>query len=80
MNQCLKTFGFLIVVALFTTACGTRVGQSQLSEDRAPRLLHFEDLLGKPLPDKQIADFIVNNNCSKTGQSNRVKMWVLPYG
>lgn len=58
MNKLFKTLSFLAVLALFATACGAQAVQAVGSATS------YQAVLGKPLNDKDVADFIASNNCS----------------
>ncbi|HKY53158.1 MAG TPA: hypothetical protein VJM08_02580 [Anaerolineales bacterium] len=61
-NLPILTLWVFIAVTLFATACGAQVVQA------APKAATYEAVLGKSLHDREVADFIVSNNCSSTGQ------------
>ena len=67
MNKRFQILSILAALALFATACGAQVVQAQQAQ-AAPKAAAYEAVLGKPLHDKDVADFIVSNSCSSTGQ------------
>ena len=67
MNKRFQILSILAALALFATACGAQVVQAQQAQ-AAPKAAAYEAVLGKSLHDKDVADFIVSNNCSSTGQ------------
>ena len=67
MNKRFQIFSILAALALFATACGAQVVQAQPAQ-AAPKAAAYETVLGKSLHDQAVADFIVSNNCSSTGQ------------
>lgn len=68
MNKLFKIFSLLAAIALFTTACGAQIVQAQPAEAAAPKAITYEAVLGKPVGDQEVADFIVRNNCSSAAQ------------
>ena len=68
MNKLFKTFSILAAIALFSTACGAQIVQAQPAELVPPRAITYEAMLGKSLNNKDIADFIVRENCSRAAQ------------
>jgi len=58
MNKLFKILSFLAVIALFVTACGGQVAQA------AGSAVNYQAVLGKSLDNKDVAEFIVSNNCS----------------
>ena len=67
MNKLFQILSILAALALFATACGAQVVQAQPAQ-AAPKAAAYEAVLGKSLHDQAVADFIVSNNCSSTGQ------------
>ena len=67
MNKRFQILSILAALALFATACGAQVVQAQPAQ-AAPKAAAYEAVLGKSLHDQAVADFIVSNNCSSTGQ------------
>jgi hypothetical protein len=67
MNKLFQILSILAALALFATACGAQVVQAQPAQ-AVPKAAAYEAVLGKSLTDKDVADFIVGNNCSRTGQ------------
>lgn len=67
MNKRFQILSILAALALFATACGAQVVQAQQAQ-AAPKAAAYETVLGKSLHDQDVADFIVSNNCSSTGQ------------
>ena len=64
-----KNFTILSIVAvLFALAFSALVVQAQPAEKVAPDAAAYEAVLGKPLNDRDVADFITSNNCSGTNQ------------
>jgi len=75
MNKFFKTLSFLAVIALFATACGAQAAQA------ASPAISYQAVLGKSLNDKDVADFIVSNNCSAVNsfqlcQNAGVALWL----
>lgn len=68
MNKLFQKLSLLAALALFATACGAQVVQAQPVDRAVLKAAAYEAVLGKSLHDKDVADFIVSNNCSGTGQ------------
>jgi hypothetical protein len=68
MNKFFKTFSLLAVITIFVTACGARVAQPRPKEPTAPKDVIYQDVLGKPLNDEAVADFVAENTCSSANQ------------
>lgn len=64
MNQRFKALRFLIMIALFATACGTQAVPMQPKEQGTGKVAPYQDVLGKSLTEKVVADFITSNHCS----------------
>src|SRR5687768_12603312 len=62
MNKFFKTLSFIAVMMLFATACSTPVAQA------APAAAGYQAVLGKPVSDNSVADFIASNKCSSVSQ------------
>lgn len=67
MNPLLKIFGAFAGVSLFLASCGARSVQSEEGE-RAVQSSPYESVLGKPLTDEAVSDFVTSNNCSSANQ------------
>jgi hypothetical protein len=67
-NFSILTLWVFAALALFATACGAQVVQAQPADRAAPKAAAYEAVLGRSLNDKDVADFIVSNRCSSTGQ------------
>lgn len=65
MIQLFKILG-LIVFTLFTTSCSTGLLQTEPMEQTPEKVPLYQLLLGKPLTDHVVADFISSNHCSVT--------------
>ncbi len=68
MIKLFKSLSILAALALFITACGAQVAQAQPEDHTAPNTVTYQTVLGKPLNDKEVTDFIANYNCSYAGQ------------
>ena len=65
MNKLFKALSLLAVLAFFATACAPAV----VDVAAAPaEVVSYQVVLGKPLGDQDVADFIVRNNCSSAAQ------------
>ena len=68
MNQLFKALSTLALLALSTTACSAQVVQLEPKTTGAPEAASYLAVLGKSLDDKDVADFMVANNCSSEAQ------------
>ena len=64
MNNLFKNLSSLVAMALFITACGAQVVQTELVGANTMATASYQAVLGRSLNNKDVADFIVNNNCS----------------
>lgn len=65
MNKFFITLSLLAAIAFFASACiPPVVGVAQA----APAVASYEDLLGKPVSDQAVADFVISNDCTQSGQ------------
>jgi hypothetical protein len=81
MNKLFKTLGILAAIALFVTACSAQVVKAQPAGPVGPTAANYQALLGKTQNDKDVADFIVANNCTSANQFQLCKdagmaLWV----
>src|SRR5215207_2079050 len=77
MNKLFKTLSFIAVMMLFITACSAPAAQA------APSAAGYQAVLGKPLSDNGVADFIASNKCSSASQfqlcrSVGMALWIDP--
>jgi hypothetical protein len=68
MNKLFQVLSIVAALALFATACGAQVAQAQAADLAVLKATAYEAVLGKSLHDQDVADFIVSNSCSSTGQ------------
>jgi hypothetical protein len=68
MNKSFPILSILVAITLFATSYGALVFQSQSVVKAAPNAATYEAVLGKSLNEKEVADFILSNHCSSTGQ------------
>jgi len=61
MSRFYRYLGVLEVISLFINTCSI---QAVPAEQVAPNNVTYEIVLGKSLSDKDVAGFIVSNNCS----------------
>jgi len=64
MNQRFKILS-LIVFTLVTTACSTGSFQTESNEQTVTKIPLYKLMLGKPLTDNVVADFIASNHCAE---------------
>ena len=62
------TLWVLAALALFATVRSAQVVQAQVGDRAVLKATAYEAVLGKSVHDKDVADFIVSNNCSNIGQ------------
>jgi hypothetical protein len=68
MKKSYEAHMILAVLSLFITACGTKSLSAQTEEYSPQKSVPFEVVLGKPVTDDAVTEFIVNNNCSPAEQ------------
>jgi hypothetical protein len=64
MNKLIKALGIFVVLPLLVVSCNLQAIQARPEEQATPKIVPYEALLGKSLNDKEVADFIISNNCS----------------
>lgn len=64
MNTHFKPPSFLIVLALFLTACASPSVQAEPAKVDTAATASYQAVLGKSLNDQEVAAFIASNNCS----------------
>ena len=67
MNKPFKPVILLAAISVFAAACDLQAVQAEPEEGTVP-VATYQTVLGKSLNDKDVADFIASNNCSRTGQ------------
>jgi hypothetical protein len=68
MNKFFKTLSILVTLMLFITACGPPAVQAEPARAESVPTTSYQAVLGKSLNDMDVADFIVNNNCSSAAE------------
>jgi hypothetical protein len=68
MNTLIKKFGMFAVISLLISSCGALTVQAGQEEGESPKAAVYESILGKPLTDKTVADFVAENTCSSANQ------------
>ena len=68
MNQLFKALSTLAVIVLFTTACGAQAVQAEPLRADKMATDNYQTMLGKLLSDKDVADFMIANNCLSEAQ------------
>ena len=58
----------LAVLSLLLMGCSPQVAQLEPKANSAPEVASYQTVLGKSLNDKDVADFMVANNCSSEAQ------------
>ena len=67
MNKLFKPVILLAAISVFAVACDLPAVQAEPEEGTVP-VATYQTVLGKSLNDKDVADFIANNNCSSAAQ------------
>ena len=67
MNKPFKPVILLAAISVFAAACDLQAVQAEPEEGTVP-VATYQTVLGKSLNDKDVADFIANNNCSSASQ------------
>jgi hypothetical protein len=83
VNKLLKAFRFLSIISFFLVGCSLHTTQPQTEERVRPTATSYRVLLGKPITEPVVADFITSNKCSGTAQSQLCKeagiaLWINP--
>ena len=83
MNNLLKSCSFLVLIILFSTACGPQAAQLESAKKNETTRDLYQIVLGKLLSDTQVADFLVAHNCHSASPFQICKeigmaLWVNP--
>lgn len=73
MNTLIKIFSIFAPIPLLISACGAQPALSEPGEQIISKEAVYEAVLGKPVSDETVMDFIVRNNCSPVGQFQQCK-------
>src|SRR5688572_6645918 len=68
MNTLIRVFGIFAAIPLIISGCAAlpvQAGQEALAMSKAAV---YESILGKPLSDEVVADFVATNSCSSADQ------------
>lgn len=68
MNVFINIFGIVAAISLLTSGCGALPVQSGQDEPAIRQEAIYESVLGKPVTDQVVADFIVSNACTAANQ------------
>lgn len=68
MNTLFKKLGMFAVISLLISSCGALTVQAVQEEEGVPEAAVHESILGKPLTDQTVVDFIAENTCSSANQ------------
>ena len=68
MNALTKVFGILAVVWLLASGCAAQPAQAEPDDRLVSKTTVYESILGKPLADEGVAEFIAGNQCSSADQ------------
>lgn len=63
MNQLIKVFAMCVAVGLVMSACGVPGARPQAEAQAAGNTTVYEDLLGAPLTNRSVVDFLASNQC-----------------
>ena len=77
MNKLFQTLSMIAALALFAVACSAPVAQA------APSAANYQAVLGKPVSDNSVADFIASNKCSSVSdfqlcRAAGMALWIDP--
>jgi hypothetical protein len=68
MNALLKVFRILAILPLLLSGCAMLPAQTGEEERAASNSAVYESILGKPVNDHIVADFVASNQCSSADQ------------
>ena len=68
MNALIKLFGMLAITSLLVSGCAAQPAQAGQGDRAVPKTAIYESILGKPLSDKAVAEFLASNECSSADQ------------
>jgi hypothetical protein len=80
MTKRFKSLSILSVIIFFSSACGPWVVHTQPRQQIAPKAV-YESILGRPVTDEAVADFVASNHCSSANafllcQAAGMALWV----
>lgn len=64
MNALIKLFGMLALISLLVSGCAAQPAQAGQGDRAVPKTAVYESILGKPLNDEDVAEFLAGNQCS----------------
>ena len=68
MNALIKRFGMLAIISLLVSGCAAQPAQVGQGDRALPKTAVYESILGKPLRDEAVAEFLASNECSRADQ------------
>ena len=68
MNALIKVFGIFAAIPLMISGCAALSVQVGQEERAASKAAVYESILGKPLTDEVVVEFVAGNNCSSADQ------------
>jgi hypothetical protein len=68
MNALYKAFEILAAISLLVSGCTAQPAQTGQEERLLPKTAVYQSILGKPLTDEAVAEFIAGNRCSRADQ------------
>lgn len=64
MNKLFKSLSFLLLIVFLVSACAPATMNAAKA---APAAMNYEDIVGRPVSDHSVSDFIARNNCDASG-------------
>lgn len=68
MNTLIKTFGICAAISLFIGGCAGQPVRAEPAETDAAAAVSYHVVIGKPLDDNEVANFIATNHCSPAAE------------
>lgn len=68
MNTLIKTFGICTAFSLLISGCAGQIVRAEPAEANAAAAVSYHVVLGKPLDDNEVANFIATNHCSPAAE------------
>lgn len=68
MNTLIQRLGIFAAISIFISSCGALSVRAGQEAGKAPQAALYESILGKPLTDEAVADFVAENTCSSANQ------------
>ena len=68
MNTLIKVFGIFALISLLSGGCAALPAPAGQEANPAPKAAVYESILGKPVSDENMIDFLAGNTCSSADQ------------